>query len=186
MSDRDDVTRRTVLSKGAATTVALGVGTAAFAGTGTATSCPRTPGYWMNHDWPSTWRNVNERIDEIDFGSVAEGQAFLGEPKRGDKGQIMAVHLVATILNFQNQSPGSPCLTTGVRDVDGDGHLESVGDGGIKPLAQEWLNTSDWTPENPLRTWTVPGATVPDGEVLKDGLDDFNNNRFDLEGCGCE
>jgi hypothetical protein len=106
----------------------------------------------------------------------------------------MAVHLVATILNFQNLPGGGTCITTRVRDVDGDGTLESVGtidpdsddDLGIKALAQEWLNASGWAKNDPLRTWTVEAATVSDGEVLKNGLDDFNNNGFDLEGCGCD
>ncbi|QSG13840.1 hypothetical protein [Halapricum desulfuricans] len=59
----------------------------------------------MNHDWPDNdWTSVNRRINEVDFDTVQEGQALLAQPRRGDKGQIMALQLIATVLNFQYQS----------------------------------------------------------------------------------
>jgi hypothetical protein len=206
MSDGDNVTRRTVLSRGLTTTVALGVGTAAFAGPAAATECPRTPGYWMNHRWPDEgateceglvrgetagsgcrWWNVNERLDEFSidlfFSSPDMGRKFLAEPKRGDKGQILAFHLVATTLNFQRLDSDG-CVYTPVRDVDGDDQKESVGE--IKALALNWLKKSGWSENNPVRKWDVTGATVSDGEVLKDALDDFNNNRLGLDCEGCD
>lgn len=53
----------------------------------------------------------------------------------------------------------------------------------IKRLAVDWLFASSFPDEQP--TWTVDGATVEDGEVLKDALDAFNKNQLGLD-CDCE
>lgn len=179
----EGIARREVLRRSAAASVATAVGVSAFSGGALAHECPRTPGYWKNHDWPGTGlENVNEALPGVTFGSVAEGQAYLSRSTDGDKGVIMAHHLIATVLNFQNQgSFPDPCVDTEVVDVTGDGDPETIRE--VKRLAQDWLEASAFPGEQP--TWTVAGATVEDGEVVKDALDDFNNTRLGLD-CDCE
>lgn len=181
------LTRRTVLRRGsiAAAVGVVGVGT--FATPVAAHACPRTPGYWMNHRWPGEsddhvgLTNVNEHVSGVDFADEDEGRAFLARAARGDKGYIMAFHLVAFILN--NQLACLTDVTTPVTDVDGDDEAETMLE--IKGYAQEWLEESGWTSDGPaLDSWTVPSATVSDGEVLKDLLDAYNNGT--LFECSCE
>lgn len=179
----DQPSRRAVLRRGTLAAVATTAGVGAFSGTAAASDCPRTPGYWMNHEWPSTWRNVNDRIFGVSFGSPSEGRAFLAEPARGDKAKIIADQLIASILNFQVVGgPEGDCYDVyeGVADVDGDGDLESVFE--IKGYAQNWINQSAF--QDPVRSWTVSTARVPDGEILKNYLDTYNNN--DLLECVCD
>lgn len=180
-----DLSRRSVLRKSAAATVAVGVGVPAFSGTALASACPRTPGYWMNHDWPSSGlMNVNENFSSFGegdfFDRVEEGQEFLRKPPRGDKGRIMAFHLIATILNFQLTGDCYD-VDTGVVDVTGDGEKETFSE--IKGFAQKWLRLSSFPDSQ--RRWTVNSTNAPvkDGEVLKDLLDQFNNDNL-LE-CDC-
>lgn len=166
------LSRRSVLKRGTAIAVGVGVGIPGLSGSAAATACPRTPGYWTNHDWPSTGlEKVNEKL-AVSFETVADGQTFLAAPPRGDKGQIMATHLIATVLNFQNLGSAVDVDET-VTDVTGDGDPESFRE--IKRLAEDWLDASAFP--DPQRRWVVTSAPVRDGEVLKDELDAFNNGR---------
>lgn len=177
------IARREVLRRSAAASVATAVGVSAFSGGALAHECPRTPGYWKTHDWPDTGlENVNEVLPGVTFETVSEGQEYLFRPTEGDKGVTMAHHLIATVLNFQNQgSFPDPCVDTEVVDVTGDGDPETIRE--VKRLAVDWSFASSFPDEQP--TWTVASATVRDGEVLKDALDDFNNTRLGLD-CDCE
>lgn len=181
--------RRTVLRRGTAAAATGVVGVGVFSTTVAAHSCPRTPGYWMNHEWPSSGeRQVNAKLPGPDR-TEAEWRAYMREPKRGDKGRIMAFHLIATILNFQLtgrcydvDTPVADVVGTSKDDtisVDGWSGAETFRE--IKRLAEDWLAASNFP--NSQRSWTVPGALVEDGEVLKDLLDAFNNNNL-LE-CTC-
>lgn len=98
------IARREVLRRGAAASVATAVGVPVVSGSALAHECPRTPGYWKNHDWPDTGlENVNQRLPGVTFESVSEGQEYLSRPTEGDTGVVMAHHLIAAVLNFQNQ-----------------------------------------------------------------------------------
>lgn len=183
MSDHQFTRRRLLTATATAATTAGMLGAAT--GSAAASACPRTPGYWANHDWPSSGRRqVNAKLPGVEFETVAAGQAFLLAPPRGDKGHILAKHLTATILNFQGvpacdtDADFCPCIDTPVRDVDGDGDPESVRE--AKRLAEDWLAASAFP--DPQRRWRAGGL---DGEALKDLLDDFNNNRLVLPGCPC-
>jgi hypothetical protein len=183
MSDHQFTRRRLLAATATAATTAGMLGAAT--GSAAASACPRTPGYWANHDWPSSGRRqVNAKLPGVEFGSVTEGQAFLLAPPRGDKGHILAKHLTATILNFQGvpacdtDADFCPCIDTPVRDVDGDGEPDSVRE--TKRLAEDWLAAAAFP--DPQRQWRAGGL---DGEALKDLLDDFNNNRLVLPGCPC-
>ena len=143
----------------------------------------------MNHRWPGEGddsvglNNVNSHVPGVNFASEDEGREFLRQPARGDKGYSMAFHLVAFILNNQ-----LACLADvrdrDVTDVDGDSDPENMLE--IKAYAQEWLAESGWTMDGPaLDSWIVPSATVSDGEVLKDLLDQYNNRTL-FDGCSCE
>ncbi len=162
------------MKKSALTAVALGVGIPAVSGTAAATSCPRTPGYWMNHDWPEGGlTKVNDKLG-TSFQSVEEGQEFLKMPTRGDKGIIMATHLIATILNFQGRDGSEPtCVDAYFPKYDTTVRK-------AKQNAESWLDDSSFP--NAQRSWTVSGV---DGEELKNILDAFNNNDLRLD-CGCD
>lgn len=205
--DDSTFTRRSVLQRAAVSSAALGVGVPALTGVAAATKCPRTPGYWQNHDWPGEGddpdveedtglEQVNQALpptcdggapcppETVNFASEDEGRAFLEQSTRGDKGLIMASQFVATVLNYQFQGGGGKgsCVTAGVADVDGDGELESMNE--IVEYAQQWLIESSF-PDRQM-TWRVEDAPVQDGEVLKDYLDAWNNaNSLGLPGCGC-
>lgn len=182
MSNQDPhLTRRSVLRKTAIVSVAAGVGIPTVSGTAAASYCPRTPGYWKNHDWPRNTQgdpvgvqNVNDHIPGVDFADQEEGQAFLAEPKRGDKGKIMVFHLIAYILNNQGACDPrkNPDTTTlpGAENLDGITTLQD-----LKREAQNWVRDSNFP--DPQRTWHVPDATVSNGEVMKDLLDQLNNNQ---------
>lgn len=168
-------------------TVCLGV--PVFSGTALASACPQSSGYWMNHDWPGdgddpgTEENtgleqVNQRVPGVSFATEEEGRRFLRQGKRGDKGQILAFHLITTVLNFQLTGDCYD-VDTSIADVTGNGTMETFRD--VKRLATDWLKESNFPDFQ--KTWTVPTATVQDGEVLKDLLDQFNNNNL-LE-CDC-
>ena len=175
------LSRRSLLRRGTFATGAAMIGVAAGSGTVLASDCPRTPGYWRNHDWPEYDPDDPEfgMVDQVNrkvgtaFESVAEGQAFLGKPKRGDTGLIMATHLIATILNFQYRGSDDPYCV----DAELDGFEGTVRDN--KRAAENWLASSAFPDEQ--RSWIVEGV---DGEPLKDALDAFNNNDLGLD-CDC-
>lgn len=167
-------TRRTVLRQSAVLATATMGGAVSFSGSAVAHKCPRTPGYWANHEWPDTIE------DPFTIGGVTkpieEWQEFLVSPPKGDKAAIMATHLIATILNFQFHAPDDPgCV---------DEPLEEYGGRTIRELkreAEDWLASSSFDSEAKQRSWTVAGVN---GEPLKNALDAFNNNQLDLD-CSC-
>nr|WP_191967130.1 twin-arginine translocation signal domain-containing protein [Haloferax sp. CBA1150] len=182
------MSRRSLLRKSAATTVMLGIGIPAFSGSAAATNCARTPGYWMNHDWypgppadPTALEQVNKKVPGVYFPTVEDGQAFLKAPAKGDKGHIMATHLVAFVIN--NQAAYHPCVTTPVVDVGyGKEPINKV-----VSYARQWLDASGWTYGNgtKLTSWYVDGVPVSNGEMLKNIIDEFNNNRIDVDDVDC-
>lgn len=178
------VSRRRVLRCG----VVLG-GTAAgligASGGALATCRPRTAGYWANHEWPATGVDrVNAVVFAPSGSSIAdadEGRAFLKEPPRGDKGQILARQLVATVLNFQYADGGDDaCVRQTISELE---DLEAAGFDstvvGLKRAATRWLATSAF-PDS-VDDWDVPAAPYSAGEWLKDGLDRFNNDRLAVD-----
>jgi hypothetical protein len=127
----------------------------------------------MNHDWPEGGlANVNGKLG-TNFQTIEEGQAFLKMPPRGDKGVIMATHLIATILNFQGRGRSEPtCVDSYLSAYD-----TTVRE--AKRNAESWLGESSFPASQ--RRWRVDGV---DGEELKNVLDAFNNNALGLD-CGC-
>ena len=167
-NDKFSPTRRSVLRLGAMSALGIGIGIPAVSGSVAATSCPRTPGYWANH--PEAWK--------VEYPYTINGYEFtpdnLLDPSKGDKTLIMAKHLLATILNFQNRkSENDPCVDEPVK-----GSEYNVRD--MKRKAEQWLESA--TPGQ--KSWY---AGEMDGEPIKNVLDAFNNNpqKLGLEGCPC-
>jgi hypothetical protein len=215
MTDNDTgITRRSVLRRGAFAAGAAVVGTAGFSGNAAATICPRTPGFWANHDWCSVpnggGSTVGEALSGIDCSdpeseytlpqtgvskTMAEWQAFLLQPTRGDKAVKLAQTLLATKLNFQLRSSTDSgpeeeqdCVyqTTDFSaygiDLTNYGFDEN-NVAKVSALADSWLEHSNFPGEQ--RDWTVLRAGKPvDGEALKDILDAFNNGTLGLN-CVC-
>lgn len=190
-NDKFSPTRRSVLRLGAMSALGVGIGIPAVSGSAVATSCPRTPGYWANH--PEAWKvgypydlygytfvpkmktkgpnDVNGNGDYIELLDSSEGQ----------KDRIMAKHLMATILNFQNRDPPfDACVDSEI--MYGPYKGSSVRD--VKRLAQDWLENATKGQES----WyvTIDGQKL-DGEPIKNVLDYWNNNpsKLGLEGCDC-
>lgn len=187
-SKKFDMSRRSLLRKGAATSVVLGIGIPAFSGSAAATFCARTPGYWINHDWPVGAFEAVNGIPGVKFTSVEDGQEFLKAPTRGDKARIMATHFIAFVIN--NQAAFDACVKNPAVDVTGDGEKESMNK--VANYTRQWLQElvdSGWTLDDgpEVNSWYVDEeeVPVPNGEVLKDAIDDYNNHLFDIEGCPC-
>lgn len=62
------ISRRSVLQRGAIAGGMLAVGVTGFSGTALASDCPRTPGFWANHDWCDVLVDPNDP----DSASIAE------------------------------------------------------------------------------------------------------------------
>lgn len=205
--------RRTVLRRSAFATAAATIGVGGFAGTALASDCPRTPGFWANHDWCE----VDIAPDSEEFTSVAEvlgiydgagecpdseyclrdnsgdvikcklmadWQEFLVQNTRGDKAIKMAQTLLATILNFQlRPSDDGDCVDL-EQDFSEFGQEETTTVRDVKQRAEEWLSASSFC-ESKQKHWTVnvDGEDV-DGEPLKNVLDAFNNGNVDGD-CDC-
>lgn len=210
MTERDsqsELYRRAVLRRGAFVVGATTVGLAGFSGTALATFCPRTPGFWANHDWCEVIADPDDDesvafsigIDDADGECPDEGatyclagtgecktmeqwQDFLVAPPRGNKGHIMAKHLLATILNFQRR-PGNDrddtCVNRAV-DFSEFGLDETTTLDVVKDRAEQWLQASNFPGDQ--RRWTVGGV---DGEPLKNVLDAFNNANIEELDCNC-
>lgn len=176
---KSSLTRRSVLRRGAFVAAATTVGLGAFSMPVAASICPRTPGYWMNHDWatPTTYQTVNARLG-LNLTSNEDGQDYLRQPPRGDKGMIMAFHLIATINNFQEA-----CRHPDTREYQEDAVTLDDFDNmrQVRHLAEDWLEASNFP--GPVRSWDVPSAPYSDGETLKNYLDAYNNGN--LFGCVC-
>lgn len=69
------MTRRGVLRRGAFAAGAVTVGVAGFSGTAVASFCPRTPGYWANHDWCEVTMGSEYSVGECVFGSELDPTA---------------------------------------------------------------------------------------------------------------
>lgn len=209
--DAFGISRRKVLRRGAIAAGAVTVGVSGFTGSALASDCPRTPGFWANHDWcevpiaPGSDTSVAESIGiddgsdpcpdsefclgpptvgELECKSMADWQEFLVARTNGDKGHIMAKHVLAATLNFHRR-PGddTDCV---LKDVDfsefGLSETTTVGD--VAARAREWLEASDFPGD--VRHWTVDvdGEEV-DGEPLKNVLDAFNNAQIEELDCDC-
>ncbi|MFB6159821.1 MAG: hypothetical protein ABEJ61_01435 [Haloferacaceae archaeon] len=140
---RDDTTsglsRRTLLRQGAIATGAATIGVGALSGSAAATYCPRTPGFWANHDWcevvansgngNSVWESIGNTCpaSEGEYYTIAGRsetmsgwQAFLTAPTRGDKSVIMGQTVLATALNFY-RLPGLPERCENAEECDEPG-----------------------------------------------------------------
>lgn len=167
-------TRRDILRRGAVLGGVTVAGVAVASGSAWATECPRTPGYWANHAWPDT---IDDPFTVGDVTRpISEWKSFLVSSTKGDKADILAQHLIATILNFQHQAAeDSACVDVAIEEYGGRTMRE------IKADAQGWLQASAFDTDAKQTTWMVDGT---DGEPLKNALDDFNNHRLGLD-CGC-
>ncbi|HET6403505.1 MAG TPA: DUF11 domain-containing protein [Candidatus Thermoplasmatota archaeon] len=58
--------------------------------------CPRSPGYWKNHDWPDGGVTIN---------GVTYTQSDLKTPKKGDASAILLFQLIAAMVNVENDAP---------------------------------------------------------------------------------
>ncbi|WP_411962798.1 Tat pathway signal protein [Haloferax sp. YSMS24] len=170
----------------------IGIGIPAVSGSAVATACPRTPGYWANH--PKAWEDVapipyplygymfvpkmktKGPKNDVDATNGNGDYIELLDPSEGSKDLIMAKHLMATILNFQNRKNPDPCVDSEI--MYGPYKGDSVRD--VKRLAQDWLNDATKGQED----WYAGGVN---GEPIKDVLDYWNNNpsKLGLEGCDC-
>lgn len=173
-SDAPGVSRRTLLRSGAA---AAG-GAALLPGVASAHECPRSPGYWAGHEWPDTIPDPFE-IGGVTM-SIAEWQAFLLAPPKGDKAHIVAKHLVTTVVNFQFRGAlpeGDPgCVDEPLPEFGGRTIRQ------IRLAAEQWLDASSFDSPEPQTSWLAGGV---DGEPLKNALDAFNNDRLGLD-CDCD
>lgn len=195
------LTRRSVLRRSAATAGAVSIGVVGFSGSAAAHYCPRTPGYYANHDWCTIIANsetgttladllglscsngqMSGSIELVGTGvskTASEWQDFLVAPPRGDKGHIMAKTFLAARLNtFRREEDDEGCLDESI-DLSAYGlGTASVRD--VVHMAADWLRASNF--DGPQRSWTVDGV---DGEPLKDVLDAFNNGTLGLD-CDCD
>ncbi|WP_284011205.1 hypothetical protein [Haloarcula pelagica] len=217
MTDKDTetrVTRRSVLRQGAFAAGAVAIGTVGLSGTAAATICPRTPGFWANHDWCSVpnggGSTVGESLSGIDCSdpsseytlpqtgvskTMEEWQAFLLKPTRGDKAVKLAQTLLATKLNFELRSSKDSgpedeqdCVYQATDFSDYGIDLRDYGFD-ENNVAKVSALADSWLEHSNFpgeqRDWTVVRAGKPvDGEALKDILDDFNNGALGLD-CEC-
>lgn len=206
------ISRRKVLQRGALAVGAVSIGVTGFSGTVLAHGCPRTPGFWANHNWcevvanPDNGNTVGDSLPGISCANgdatgtyelagtgvsktMSGWQEFLTSPPKGDKSLIMAKHLLATELNFHRRSgDDGDC-------VDEEIDLSEFGLGettirDVKRDAADWLRASSFGSPMPFtkqKSWTVTvDGTDVDGEPLKDVLDAFNNGQLDLTDCDCD
>lgn len=187
------LTRRSILRRGAVVGTATVVGIPALSGTVFATDCPKSPGYWANHDWcsyPGISNSTTLQAHGLDCSdatsemelretgvsmTLEEWQEFLLAPTRGDATTKMAQTLLTTVLNFQITNN---CVDTYV-DLSSYGVTETtIRD--VKRKAEEWLESSPFDGNTDVKYgWDAGGF---DGEPYKDVLDAYNNNEFDI-GC---
>jgi len=134
------MTRRGVLRRGAVAAGAVTVGVSGFSGSALGSFCPRSHGYWANHDWcellvdPDATTPVWECLADDGDCPEREGtytlagdertlmmwKAFLTDPDRGDKAAIMGKAVLATALNFCRLPP-RPDGCDSASDCDQDG-----------------------------------------------------------------
>ncbi|WP_416839090.1 Tat pathway signal protein [Haloferax sp. DFSO52] len=185
--DKFSPTRRSVLRLGAMSALGIGVGIPAVSGSVAATSCPRTPGYWANH--PKAW-GVEYPYDLYGYVFVPKMKKNgpeptngngdyieLLDPSEGAKDLIMAKHLMATILNFQNRKKeDDPCLDKPIKYGPYEGSTVRE----VKRKAEDWLENAEKGQEH----WYVNGVN---GEPIKNVLDTWNNNpqKLGLKYCPC-
>lgn len=209
MTKDNGITRRSVLRNGVATAGLAAVGVGSFSGTALASACPRTPGFWANHDWcevltsGSKEKNIIGSITCKEDGS-AEGtytlkgvekdmsgwQSFLVSPIRGDKAKIMAKQLLAAKLNAFRRPGGDrddECFNKPI-DMSEYGLDEVTTVDDVVTRGSAWLAGSSFDSSERQKDWVVDdvyNADGPvDGEPLKNILDAFNNGQLNLD-CGC-
>lgn len=204
------LSRRTVLRRGAIATGVATLGVGGLSGSALASDCPRTPGFWANHDWCAVDTNPDDdepvpgdsvaasigiyggEGDCPDQGSeyclvgvcktMSEWQAFLVQNTNGDKGAIMAKTLLATSLNFQRRPSSDPDCVDNSTDFSEFGLEETTTIRDVKRRAEDWLQASAFPDGQKQKQWTVKGM---DGEPLKNVLDAFNNGNIDGLDCDC-
>jgi len=181
----DQVTRRSLLRRGAAATGGLAVGAAVLSGTAAATlDCPRPVRWWENH--PATFGETRThfRLDRSGDGYDRETTyGLLRESPGADKALQLAQQAVAAQANV-----------AAIR-VDGGGACRETATA-IKPRigdALTWLARSDGTaddrwayvaaPDEYGLTWSWEDARGVDGEPIRDDLRAFNRGRT-CEACG--
>ncbi|WP_231727902.1 Tat pathway signal protein [Haloferax profundi] len=155
----------------------VGLGIPAVSGSAAAWECPRTPGYWANHGDEKAWDTVGDT-----YGLTPE---TLLKPAKGDKAKIMAKHLVATKLNFQNRNDPDPCVDDPIEYGPFAG--EDMNMRAVKRLAEDWMEASNYPDKQKRWHVTIDGEKV-DGEPIKNTLDMFNNDpsKLGLYGCNCK
>lgn len=189
----DSINRRTLLKRGGQSALLLGVGTVGFSGTALASDCPRTPGFWANHDWcdiMSGSNSVGENVGvncpgtsgDVTFGGITktmpEWQAFLVAPTRGDKAKILGKHFVATTLNFQRRPRDDKACKDKSLSQFNDKSIRDIRQD-VKAVLEDLAKTVDWSDPNvkAMKKWN--GL-----EPYKDALDAFNNGTLGLD-CDC-
>lgn len=187
-------TRRDVLKTTAGFTVAAGIGGLTATGLAGADThdCPRPPDYWADNltDWEAVGCENGGLFICRRCYPPAEIVEFLERPAREDRAMDMVKHLIAAKLNAW-EHPWD-CVTAEKRywpvieecavDTPGNdvnGHLLE-----LVCSAQRWLEHTPFCSGLRQKDWTVQvGRNPVSGELLRDGLKDFNNGRF-CDGCG--
>lgn len=158
------IPRRELLKRGAIASGVAATGLATFSGTSLAGctvdhKCARTPGYWKNH--PDMWHGDHLHLGTADdstdrynyfssFGGRPSALEILQTEPEGDKSIIMAIHLIATLLNVKAGTDPS-CITGTVAD------------------ARAWLDSHPVG--SGVESWDG-------GESIKDTLDAYNNGQL--------
>jgi hypothetical protein len=208
--ESEELSRRTVLRRGAIAAGAATVGVPALSGSASASDCPRTPGFWATHDWCAVDTNpdddepvpedsvaaslglYNGEGDCPDQGAeycleqtgvcrtMSEWRDFLTHHPRGDTGVIMGQTLLATVLNYQRRPSTDDTCVDRRTDFSEYGLEETTTVREVRRRAEDWLAASNFPASQ--RQWTVDGV---DGEPLKNVLDAFNNGQIESLDCDC-
>ena len=171
MTPQDDasgsINRRTLLKRGGQSAVLLGLGTVAFAGTATASACPRTPGFWKTHrdawhpNFPGGMNSDTKTFDGVTY-TADDFYNILNTKPKGDKTLKMAHHWIAYKLSTYDSKRS--CFEYLGTDNDYD------------TMAQEWLD--EYGIGTGMTDWMG-------GEEIKDALDAYTNGLVEL-GCECD
>jgi hypothetical protein len=205
--------RRTVL-RGAIAAGAVSTGLVGFSGSVLASACPRTPGFWANHNWCEVPIDPNEpegtsvaesidldcndiENDEYCLGgtdsdvckTMEDWQDFLVMSTKGDKGVKMAQTLLATILNFQRATDDSDNLgtidaTCEAKEVDFSAYDFGLDE--TTTVIEVKRRAEDWLEDSNFDdSQTQWTVDGVDGEPLKSVLDAYNNGEIEELDCNC-
>ena len=194
----DGPTRRDILRSGAIAGTATLASVPLLSGTALAYDCPRTKGYWANHDWcaidavaeskslqakgldcenaeTATLALRNTGVEK----TIDEWRAFLLAPPRGDAVTKMGQRLLTTVLNFQligaSADERVDLTPYGVEE-------ETVRT--VKRRAETWLKSSSFDqPGFERRGWDDGGF---DGEPYANVLGAFNERKLDIAYPPCQ